>query len=206
MPPHQRPPLDALAFDLGNVLIRVDHLRFCRRLGALAGLAPEMVYTEIFVAGREPDYDAGRLSTGEFHYWLVQRFGVALPFSLFREWWVDLFDPMEGMEDLLARLRGRFPLYLISNTNALHFTDIYRRFPLLRHFRRFILSYQVGSRKPEPAIYQALIRETGVAPERCLFIDDRADFVAAAQEHGLTAWQFTTPGDLCARLSEAGVL
>ena len=33
-------PITAITFDLGNVLIRVDHLRFCRRLAALTALTP----------------------------------------------------------------------------------------------------------------------------------------------------------------------
>ena len=32
-------PIAAIAFDLGNVLVKVDHLRFCRGLGELAGAA-----------------------------------------------------------------------------------------------------------------------------------------------------------------------
>jgi putative hydrolase of the HAD superfamily len=199
-------PFDVLAFDLGNVLIRVDHLRFCRRLAGLAGLDPGEIYTAIFVSGAEPDYDAGRLTTQEFYHWLLERFGVDLPFSRFKDWWCDLFDPMEQMEELVARLILRYPLLLISNTNPLHFADIYRHFPVVRQFRRFILSHQVGSRKPEPAIYQALIREAAVPPERCLFIDDKAEFVTAALSHGLAAWQFTSPANLIAKLTEAGVL
>ena len=199
-------PFEVLAFDLGNVLIRVDHLRLCRRLAGLARLDPDQIYTDIFVSGREPDYDAGRLTTAEFYHWLLKRFGVDLPFPRFRDWWCDLFDSMEGMEELVALLHQRYPLLLISNTNPLHFADIYRRFPVVHQFRRFILSYQVQSRKPEPAIYQALIREAGVSPERCLFIDDKAQFVSAARTHGLTAWQFTSPADLIAKLTEAGVL
>jgi HAD superfamily hydrolase (TIGR01509 family) len=187
------PEIKALALDLGNVLVRVDHYRFCRRLAGLAGLSPEEVYARVFASDLEPGFDTGRLSSEEFHQRVTAHFGVSLPFPRFAEWWNDIFDPMEGMEDLVARLARRCPLYLISNTNPLHFAYIRERYPLLAHFRHFVLSYEVGSRKPEAGIYQALIRATRTPPARCLFVDDKPEFVAAAQSHGLLAWQFTGP-------------
>jgi len=60
----------------------------------------------------------------------------------------------------------------------------------------------VGSRKPEPAIYQALIRAMGRPPERCLFLDDKLPFVEAARSHGLVAWHFTTPEEFHRKLNE----
>ena len=90
-----------------------------------------------------------------------------------------------------------FPLFLLSNTNALHFDYIKERFGLiLEPFRAFILSYRVGSRKPEPAIYQSLIRQAGRPPEEILFLDDKVSFVAGALSQGLTAWQFRSPQEL----------
>ncbi len=189
------PALDiqALALDLGNVLVKVDHFRFCRRLAEAAGLTPEEVYARVFESNLEPGFDTGRLSPEDFHRRVQEDFGVALPFPRFCSWWNDIFDPMEGMAELVEQLAARYPLYLVSNTNALHFAYIRERYPLLEAFRDFILSFEVGSRKPEPAIYQALIRRTGLPPSQCLFVDDKPPFVAAAREQGLTAWRFTSP-------------
>ncbi len=186
-------PIDVIALDLGNVLIKVDHSRFCQRLARLAGLSPEEVFAGVFNSDLEPAYDTGRLSSPEFYQSVITRFQVNLPYEQFCHWWNDIFDPMPGMEELLIHLKERYPLFLLSNTNDLHFPYVFQRFPLVHHCRRFILSYQVGSRKPEPEIFQALIRETGQAPEGCLFIDDKLPFVEAARRQGLAAWQFTSP-------------
>jgi len=200
------PEIKALALDLGNVLVRVDHYRFCRRLAELTGLTPEEIYARVFGSDLEPGYDTGRLSSEEFHQRVMAHFRVNLPFSRFAAWWNDIFDPMEGMEELVAHLARRFPLYLISNTNPLHFAYIRERYPLLRHFRHFILSYKVGSRKPEAGIFQALLDAVRVPPAHCLFIDDKPEFVAAAQSHGLLAWQFTGPEALRRELQGYRVL
>ncbi len=198
------PPLDirALALDLGNVLVQVDHLRFCRRLADLAGLTPQEVYVRVFESNLEPGFDTGRLSAEDFHQRVMEHFGVALPFAQFCSWWNDIFAPMAGMAELVSRLAARYPLYLVSNTNTLHFAHIRENYEALGHFQKFILSFEVGSRKPEPGIYQALIRQTGLPPSQTLFVDDKPAFVAAARQQGLTAWQFTSAAGFVRELQD----
>jgi HAD superfamily hydrolase (TIGR01509 family) len=189
--------ITAITFDLGNVLVRVDHLRFCRRLAALAALSPHEVYDQVFASNLEPGYDTGRITSQEFYERVTAHFGVDLPYSRFSDLWCDMFDPMEAMAELVQHLSSRFPLFLLSNTNDLHFAHIQERFgAVLEPFRAFVLSYRVGSRKPEPGIYQALIRQVKRPPEEILFLDDKEIFVAAARDQGLAAWQFRSPQEL----------
>jgi HAD superfamily hydrolase (TIGR01509 family) len=197
--------ITALALDLGNVLVKVDHLRFCRRLAALAGLSTEEVYARVFESDLEPGYDTGRLTSEEFHRRVMQHFGVILPFSQFSSWWNDIFDPMEGMAELVGYLSARFPLYLLSNTNTLHFSYIRENYSFLDLFESFVLSFEVGSRKPEPAIYRALIQQTGRPASQCLFVDDKLPFVTAAREQGLVSWQFTSPLEFIGCLQRHGL-
>lgn len=187
----------AITFDLGNVLVKVDHLRFCRRLAALAALSPQEVYAQVFESSLEPGYDTGHLTSREFYQRVTAHFGVALPYPRFAALWCDIFDPMDYMAEMVQHLGSRFPLFLLSNTNCLHFDYIQARFAaLLRSFRGFVLSYQVGSRKPEPVIYQALIRQVGRPPAEILFLDDKESFVEAARAQGLAAWQFCSSREL----------
>jgi FMN phosphatase YigB (HAD superfamily) len=199
-------PITAITFDLGNVLVRVDHLRFCRRLAALANLTPREVFARVFESSLEPGYDTGRISSREFHERVTAHFGIALDYSRFREFWCDIFDPMDAMDTVVARLAPRFPLFLLSNTNSLHFDYIRERFgSILEPFQAFILSYQVGSRKPEAPIYQALIHAASRPPEEILFLDDRLDFVEAARDQGLAAWQFHSPEEFQQDLERQGL-
>lgn len=194
--------LKALALDLGNVLVRVDHLEFCRRLAPYTNSTPEEIFDQVFGSSLEPSYDTGQLSTEEFFQQTLQHFQTSLPFALFADFWNSIFSPLEGMEEVVARLARRYPLFLISNTNALHFDFIRQQYPLLNVFRKFILSYEVGSRKPEPGIYQFLIGATGLPPQHCLFIDDKLPFITAAHQHGLHAWQFLSCEDFQEKLTQ----
>ena len=201
-----RRPITAITFDLGNVLVKVDHLRFCRRLAALAGLSPQEVYAQVFESSLEPGYDTGRITSREFYARVTAHFGVTLTYARFCELWCDIFDPMDAMAAVVAHLAPRFPLFLLSNTNSLHFDYIRERFDaILQPFQAFILSYEVGSRKPEAAIYQALIQRVQRPPEEILFLDDKATFVAAARGQGLVAWQFHSPQELQQDLERHGL-
>lgn len=197
--------IDLITFDLGNVLVRVDHLEFCRRLAVLAGTTPESVFAAVFASDLEPGFDTGKISAQEFFARISARFQVSLPFSTFCAWWNSIFAPMPEMEPVVEHLASRYPLFLLSNTNALHFQYIRQQYPLLNNFRQFVLSYKVGSRKPEPAIYHHLIKQAKTTPAQILFIDDKLSFVQAAQDQGLQAWQFTNHASFREKLQAEGV-
>jgi putative hydrolase of the HAD superfamily len=57
-------------------------------------------------------------------------------------------------------------------------------------------SARVGVAKPDHGIYLIAARRVGVAPDRCLFIDDAAVNVAAARELGMSAVHYRRTKDL----------
>ena len=67
-------------------------------------------------------------------------------------------------------------------------------------------SCYVGLRKPKPAIYKRALDILGGAPERKLFIDDRAENAAAAAAAGMTAIRFENASALREQLASYGVL
>ncbi len=67
-------PPKLITFDLGNVLVQVDHGIFCRRLAAVARVSPAEVYQRVFVSPLEPGFDTGRLTPQEFHAAIMAAF------------------------------------------------------------------------------------------------------------------------------------
>jgi glucose-1-phosphatase len=181
-----------ITFDLGNVLVKVDHMEFCRRFAVLTPLSTEDIFNFVFNGSLEPDYDTGKMTSQEVYQQVIKQFKVAIEFDRFARWWNSIFSPMPEMEEIVTKLAKKYPLFLLSNTNALHFDYILNTFPILRHFSKFVLSYEVGSRKPDKGIYEYLIRQSGILPGEILFLDDKLPFVTAAREHGIHAWQFTS--------------
>ena len=60
-----------ITFDLGNVLVKVDHMEFCRRLAVLTPLTAEDVFNYVFNGSLEPEYDSGRMTSEEFYHQII---------------------------------------------------------------------------------------------------------------------------------------
>lgn len=68
-----------------------------------------------------------------------------------------------------------------------------------------ILSYQEKMIKPEPEIYECLIKRYGLVPDECVFLDDRADNCEAAEKFGMHTIVFTTKQAATEALKTLGV-
>ena len=107
--------------------------------------------------------------------------------------------------ELVQRLREKYRLLVLSNTNAIHFEMVWEAYPILRHFDHLILSHQVKAMKPEPAIFAAAIAAADAEPGECFFTDDIAAYVEAARQAGLQAEQFLGYEKLLTDLRSRGV-
>jgi len=114
------------------------------------------------------------------------------------EFWVGA-----PVRELLARARTAVPLVLV--TNAMDNLDEHlARMDLTGFADRVISSAVVGVAKPDPRIYEIAAAAAGVAPHRCLFIDDRIENVAAAQKLGMTGIHYREIDDLAILREIAG--
>ncbi|MYY86669.1 MULTISPECIES: HAD-IA family hydrolase [unclassified Streptomyces] len=64
-----------------------------------------------------------------------------------------------------------------------------------------ISSADLGIAKPDRRIYETAAERAGVAPARCLFVDDRQENVDAAVALGMTGLLYGEPADLRAALA-----
>jgi putative hydrolase of the HAD superfamily len=200
-----KPDIKAVIFDLGNVLVNYDVEKAAKRFSAVSGLSTREIWKSFFLSRFEQAYTRGELSTREFHRIACKTLGVSLPLAIFRHYWNDIFWENPGMDKLLARIKRHYPLYLISNTNALHYTYLKKHFKLLRHFDRKFPSHEVGARKPCLTIYRRVLRKIGLRPEETVFIDDMKSFVEGARKAGMHAIHFKSCSVLLKTLRKLGI-
>ena len=90
--------------------------------------------------------------------------------------------PDRAMLDLLDEMRGRgLRTVLLSNS----WGTPYPRELLDPHLDGYVISGEVGVRKPDRKIYLLAADRAGVPPEQCAFVDDLKANVAAAAEVGM---------------------
>jgi len=202
---NRNPKIKAVIFDLGNVLVNYDVEKAAKRFSAASGLSTREIWKRFFLSRFEQAYTRGELSTREFHRIACKTLGVSMPLAVFRHYWNDIFWENPGMERLLVRIKKHYPLYLISNTNALHYTYLKKNFKLLRHFDRKFPSHEMGARKPYLKIYRRVLKKIGLRPEEAVFIDDMKSFVEGARKAGMHAVHFKGRSSLLKILKKLGI-
>jgi glucose-1-phosphatase len=197
--------IKAVIFDLGNVLVNYNVEKAAKRFAAASGLSTREIWRRFFLSRFEQAYTRGDISTLEFYGIACKTLGVPIPLATFRHYWNDIFWENPGMDKLLTRIKRHYPLYLISNTNELHFSHIKKNFKLLRHFDRKFPSHEVGARKPDVKIYRRVLRKIGLRPEETVFIDDMKSFIRGARKVGMHTIHFETCGQLVKDLRNLGI-
>lgn len=181
-----------LIFDLGGVILNIDFAlteQAFEKLG-LSGFSQYM--TRFHITSFFKEYEVGRISDAEF----IQELRVLLPQPVSDEaiitaWNALLLDfPAERIE-LLLNLKNHYRLFLLSNTNSLHFQAFQQQlhaqtgFLMEDLFEKTYYSHACHLRKPDAAIYELVIKENNLLPAETLFMDDTETNFSGAQEVGL---------------------
>lgn len=200
------PRPEAVVFDIGNVLIewqpeaRYDEIVGPERRAAM--------FEAVDLHGMNEQIDRG----GDFRAVI---YGTAERYPEFRDeirLWHDAWSklarpPIDRSVRLLRALQAQgVPVFALSNFGIGSFAVSEADFDFLREFDRRYISGHLGITKPDPRIYEILEADTGIAPERLLFADDRADNIAAAEARGWQVHLFEGPDGWADRLVEAGLL
>jgi len=149
-------------------------------------------------------YERGAISRQEFAAGVIRELDLPLAPDAFIAAFVSWArGPYPGATSLLRRLRGRYRIACLSNSNELH-TPIHRRSlePLMD---RCYFSDELGCVKPEQEAYQHAVRDLGVVPQRIAFFDDTPVNVEAARWVGLAAYEVEGVAGLTERLRAMGI-
>lgn len=189
-------------FDFGGVLVSHQTSADQARLAALTGIAADQFF-DLYWSNRL-DYDKGLLSGADYWRTVARDGGRAITSdtierltTIDNESWMR-FDP--AMWEWVADLRdaGK-PVAMLSNMPR-DLGEALRKTDWLTKFDHVTLSYEIGSAKPEAAIYEHCLAGLGTVPNRTLFLDDRSENVEAAQRLGIRGIHFVNRDEILARL------
>jgi HAD superfamily hydrolase (TIGR01509 family) len=197
--------LQAIIFDIGRVLVRVD-------VAALTGLAvglslsPSELWAAIEKDPRWPDWQEGRISPRNWHLHLTKRLGSSLTLEQFTEAWNRALDPHPIQDSaLFEKLSKRYRLCLLSNTDPIHVAHMESNYDFFRFFPARIYSCGVGASKPSPFIYREALRTCKVQAGEAVYIDDILAYVEAARGLGIAGIHYQSPDQLANDLGGLGV-
>lgn len=197
----------AIIFDLGKVLVDFDYSIAARQIAARSPAPVDFARLFVDQLPLLLSYETGALSTREFVDKLLALTRYSGTREDFEKTFGDIFAPIQPMIDLHAALRRKgFPCYIFSNTNELAVRHITDNFPFFANFDGYIYSHEVRSMKPDTKIYEAIETISGKRGSKLLYIDDRAENIAAGAARGWQTILQETPEKTKAALQQAGAL
>ena len=98
-----------------------------------------------------------------------------------------------------------YSIYLLSNYGEENFSYVKDIFTFMPYVDGKIISYEVKTIKPEPAIYQALLDTYPILPDESVFLDDRKENIEGAKNFGFHTILFTQPDQAKEELRRMGV-
>lgn len=197
-----------VVFDVGGVLIDWNPRHLYRKLFDGDADAMEHFLAEVCSPAWNHGLDAGR-DWGEAVAELVGRHPAqeALIRAYDLRWEEMVPGAHEDTVALVHALKARgVPLYSLTNFSREKFASERRRWAVFDLFDGIVVSGEVGMAKPDPAIFALLLGRHGLVPEACLYVDDVAANVAAAETFGMTGHLFRSAADLEADLRGRGLL
>lgn len=192
--------LDAVVFDVGNVLIRWDPRLLYRKLFTNVDMTSDEARVDWFLSTVcTPDWnieqDRGRAISEAVDEAISRHPDYAPQIRAFYGRFQEMI-PGEIAESVAALRRAKasgLPVHGLTNFGAETFPPTARRFDFLRAFDTVVVSGDEGVIKPDPAIFEILIDRAGLDPARTAFIDDSAANIVAADELGFVTHRFTGP-------------
>ena len=199
--------INTIIFDLGGVLIDWN---------------PNYVYKDIFPDEKERQWFFDNICTMDWNenqdagYPIVQ--ATQDKIKEFPEWesqirayygrWEEMLgEAIQGTVDILERLvkDDRYRVVALTNWSAETFPIAQERFEFLDWFEGIVVSGTEKTRKPFKEIYEIILQRYNLTADNCLFIDDNARNVAAAEALGIHAVRFVGAKELGAFLEEKGI-
>lgn len=189
--------IKAIIFDFGNVLLEWN---------------PRHVYRRFFQSEEEMEKF---LHDVDFTDWNLQQ-DKGRPFAegvselskqfpqyaeliqAYHDNWIhSIGNSLTGTIEIMKRLKkAGYQLYGLSNWSAETFPMARRKYDFFNLLDDIVISGEVGAIKPEPAIFEIMLKRIGRPAAECLFIDDALANIEAARAMGFATVHFQSPEQL----------
>jgi 2-haloacid dehalogenase len=180
-----------IVLDVGRVLVDVEpdaalkelSKRCSREIGLPLPGDLEKLFSQVYVGKRSWEG-------------ILPAINSALKLSLtIDEWdalWCQIIKAeVPGMRQVLSELKKDFLLVALSNTDKVHWEFALRTFPIFTLLDGWVVSYEEGAAKPDPALYRTVVERHCNGRLPFLYVDDILENVETARTLGWQAEVFS---------------
>lgn len=192
-----------LIFDWGNVLIDVSMERFTKSCKDFGIRLTDDEVNSTHKGGFFGEYEKGNISDDNFRDEIRARTAIILSDEEIDSIWNRMLGeiPIDKLQ-FLYMLKDKYDLYLLSNTNSIHWNTFskrcfdYRGLKVGDFFKGIYLSYRLHTAKPESAIFCKAVEDAGINVSETLFIDDSISNCVIAKYLGMSVLRYDPNNDL----------
>ena len=184
-----------LIFDFGGVLINLDRQRCIDNFKKLGLGQVEELIGQFSQQGVFMQLEKGLVSSAEFRDNIRGLAGRALTDKQIDAAWNSMLGNIPSYKlDALLKLREKYMVYLLSNTNEIHWkwscvhAFPHKGFREKDYFEQIFLSYEMKQVKPDTEIFETVLKTTGIRPEETFFIDDSEANCQTAASLGIATY------------------
>jgi glucose-1-phosphatase len=178
--------------DLGNVILKVDFNPFLQWVSEHSETKDLSKIHQFSHSSLYYDFEFGNINAKEFIERMSKLVNGNFPEEEFRFHFCNIMPSLvDGMGEVLEKLRKSGNVYCLSNTNELHYEHFMEKYKNeLSLFTNIYASHKLRKRKPYPGIYKEVTRQISAEPQNIIFFDDVEANVLGAQRAGLEAYLF----------------
>lgn len=188
--PQPHPKYRNIIFDLGAVLVdwnpkKVVETLFHNRKSSPQGLPYELV--QAAQSHLWHGYDRGTISEQELISLISNTYNV--PYSdaaLFVYYAPKALIPLElGLKIFTSAKKLGFKIFLLTNLSQAGFEELNKATTFFSQADGYVASFEINKIKPEPEIYETLLKKYNLNPTECLFIDDKPENIKGGEALGI---------------------
>jgi putative hydrolase of the HAD superfamily len=193
-----------IIFDFGGVICNID-ISITEK--AFVDLGIRQFDKEYSVTERDNffgSFETEKITPDQFRETLKHYFSQPVTDHQIDNAWNALLQDIPASRIVLLRnLTQHYRLFLLSNTNEIHYTkylkdlqDVYSVSGFEDIFEKAYFSHQIGLRKPFREVFDFVIGDSELIRSETLFIDDSIQHVEAAKKAGLLAYHLRDEEDI----------
>lgn len=191
-----------IVFDFGRVLLNIDPMLTQMGLSEL-GYRPDDESKGAKDDAIVTNLESGKISPDEFISSVLSVVSeTATSNDIIRVWNAMLLDFPEKHVKTLLKLKQNYRVFLLSNSNQIHY-DFYIRsfretygFELSSLFEKMWFSFQLGMIKPNIEIFKYILKDADLIPSETLFVDDTLMHIESARKTGIRGFHLTADNDI----------
>ena len=195
-----------IIFDIGNVLLSFHPKAYL--LSHFSAPTAEALMSIVFESEQWIELDRGALSYAQAIALLSEKHpAYAAEIAYVLQHWTQLMAPMARNVALAEQLKANgYSLYLLSNFHREAVEILFEKYAFFSLFDGRIVSAYEHCLKPEPAIYRRLLARYGLCAQDCVFIDDTAVNIRAAECLGICGIHLPYGADLTPALKNLALI